>query len=127
MNKHRGSDFANFLIEQGLTNTDQPMTPTPRTDAIEFQGWPDDCIPKLARLARQLERELAELTEALAEKDQLAIDMRNQRNRAITARDAERALADRLAGELQWWGDYCGDNAPASIDLTLAAWKEARK
>jgi uncharacterized protein RhaS with RHS repeats len=40
---------------------------------------------------------------------------------------AERALADRLAGELQWWGDYCGDNAPASIDLALAAWKEARR
>jgi hypothetical protein len=41
--------------------------------------------------------------------------------------EAERALSDRLAGELQWWGDYCGDNAPASIDLAIAAWKEARK
>lgn len=47
-------------------------TPTPRTDAIEFQGWPDDCIPKLARLARELERELA----------------------------AERALADEMASQL---------------------------
>ena len=73
MNKHRGSDFNQFLIEQELTNTDQPMTPTPRTDAIQFQGWPDDCIPKLARLARELERDLA----------------------------AERALADRLADALE--------------------------
>ena len=59
MNKHRGSDFNEFMIEEGLTNTNQPMTPTPRTDAVQFQGWPDDCIPKLARLARELERELA--------------------------------------------------------------------
>lgn len=26
MNIHRGSDFTEFLIEEGLTNTDQPMT-----------------------------------------------------------------------------------------------------
>jgi hypothetical protein len=103
------------------------MSDTPRTDAAQTI-WNDiGMMVVLSSFARQLERELAELTEALAEKDQLAIDMRNQRNRAITARDAERALADRLAGELQWWGDYCGDNAPASIDLTLAAWKEARR
>lgn len=51
----------------------------------------------------------------------------DQRDKAVEDLHRERALADRLAGELQWWGDYCGDNAPASIDLTLAAWKEARQ
>ena len=75
MNQHRGSDFNQFLIEQGLTNTDQPMTPTPtpRTDAAEIlwndTGW---CVVS-AEFARYLELELA----------------------------AERALADRLADALE--------------------------
>ena len=101
MNKHRGSDFNEFLIEQGLTNTNQPMTPTPRTDAIQFQGWPDDCIPKLARLARDLERELA----------------------------AERELADRLAEMLaNVQGDYASTGAITTQEVaeSLTSWKEAR-
>ena len=46
--------------------------------------------------------------------------------RALGERNDARALADRLAGALQWWGDYSGNSAPASIDEALAAWKEAR-
>ena len=61
MNKHRGSDFNEFLIEQGI------MTPTPRTDAAEIL-WNDTglfVVP--ADLPRQLERELA-AERALADK-----------------------------------------------------------
>jgi predicted ATP-grasp superfamily ATP-dependent carboligase len=74
------------------------VSDTPRTDTAIAASNGQWSFP-LRDLAQELERELA----------------------------AERALADRLAGELQWWGDYCGDNAPASIDLSLAAWKEARR
>lgn len=101
MNIHRGSDFNDFMIEQGLTNTDQPMTPTPRTDAAEIL-WNDTglfVVP--ADLARQLERELA----------------------------AERALADKLAETLaNVQGDYASTGAITTpeVDEALAAWKEAR-
>jgi hypothetical protein len=91
-NPHRGSDFNDFLAEEGL------MTPTPRTDAA-IKASKGQWGYLLRDLAQEMERDLA----------------------------VERAIADRLAGELQWWGDYCGDNAPASIDLALAAWKEARR
>ena len=122
------------------------MSETPRTDEATDRfpqpgqppgaQWPE-IVP--ADFARQLERELAELTEALAEKDQLALDMRNQRNRAITARDAERALADRLG---RWMEDHrknwqwhkvdesCGCEDCVFLvpfDEALAAWKEARR
>jgi hypothetical protein len=39
---------------------------------------------------------------------------------------AERALADRLAAELESWGDIAGGSAPSTIDEAVAAWKEAR-
>ncbi len=99
-------------------------TPTPRTDvkteyylAADMSGEVET-VP--ADFARGMERELAEAKRKEADWQMLA---------DLTKRDldAERALADRLAGELQWWGDYCGDNAPASIDRSLAAWKEARR
>tara|TARA_R110000868_G_scaffold255380_1_gene511990 strand:+ start:744 stop:1109 length:366 start_codon:yes stop_codon:yes gene_type:complete len=117
MNKHRGSDFNEFLIEQGLTNTDHPMTPTPRTDeaADRFPQpgqppgaqWPE-IVP--AEFARQLERELA----------------------------AERELADRLAAFIQLHRDGYGGQVVdpecnccdceylGTVDEALAAWKEAR-
>jgi hypothetical protein len=114
------------------------MSDTPRTDAAEivqiFVNHPElrtNRVP--TEFARQLERELAELTEALAEKGQLAIDMRNQRNRAITARDAERALADRLAASLDISQEHHAEGTDIPYDeahtaeRALEAWKEARR
>jgi hypothetical protein len=112
-------------------------TPTPRVGE-QIVYLLDDTMNEVesvpAEFARQLERELADALEQVAilrsDEKRLAEFTKVYRLRADEADDkldAERALADRLAGELQWWGDYCGDNAPASIDLTLAAWKEARR
>lgn len=202
-----------------------PETSTPRTDAIAHRGYNESAyIAEMTDLARELERELNEITESLAFQKQLSREVIALETRASTdlatweselskvmppdfkdwwqnsksewplvarlviesktewgemidaevgtlreelaaitreegelwelrqtnatmkenlvtlshlhakeaekwqaAYYAERALADRLAGELQSWGDYCGDSAPASIDLALALWKEARK
>ena len=95
------------------------MTPTPRTDERANSWESIDGQWVNAEFARQLERELA------TEREQLAA---NHEATKLMGKwlAVERALADRLAGELQSWGDYCGDNAPASIDPVLAAWKEAR-
>ena len=174
MNIHRGSDFNEFLIEQGLTNTDQPMTPTPRTDAAEivqtFANQPDlrtsrvpiefarqlerenqtfrnaqkaceDCdAPRVDRIA-QLERELAETakdyrclaelldghdaTECRANLSKLkdAVQTLNDCADYLNRRLAEeRALADRLADDLEGVAGLAFFPLPA-----LAAWKEARK
>lgn len=52
-NPHRGSNFAEFLTQEGLM-------PTPRTDAIAHAGHNESVyIAKMTYLARQLERELA--------------------------------------------------------------------
>ncbi len=51
-NPHRGSDFADFLAEQGL------MTPTPRTDAA-IAASDGQWSFTLRDLAQELERELA--------------------------------------------------------------------
>ena len=54
MNKHRGSDFNEYLAQENL------MTPTPRTDAIAHRGYgPTAYIAEMTGLARQLEHELA--------------------------------------------------------------------
>ena len=54
MNKHRGSDFNEFLAQENL------MTPTPRTDAIAHRGLGEVAyIAEMTDFARQLERELA--------------------------------------------------------------------
>jgi transposase len=51
-NPHRGSDFADFLAEEGL------MTPTPRTDAA-IAASDGQWSFTLRDLAQELERELA--------------------------------------------------------------------
>ena len=139
MNKHRGSDFNQFLIEQELTNTDQPMTPTPRTDeaADRFPQpgqppgvqWPE-IVP--AEFARQLERELA------AASDQLAAN-HEATNLMGKWLEQERELADRLG---RWMEDHrknwqwhkvdesCGCEDCVFLvpfDEALAAWRECRK
>lgn len=103
------------------------MTPeTPITDALwahlSQHGWGREHLPcsTIMESHEKLERELANCRKWSSELADVFDDLRAELA-------AEWALADRLAGELQWWGDYCGDNAPASIDLTLAAWKEARR
>ena len=76
MNKHRGSDFNEYLAQENL------MTPTPRTDAIAHRGYgPTAYIAEMTGLARQLEHELAvwkhdvKLLEAELQKfDQTAIE-----------------------------------------------------
>jgi len=111
-NPHRGSDFADFLAEEGLMTP--TMTPTNNlcSQLREFNRWRrgDETLeqPNPADIGAMIDA---------------AADRLEQLEQQLAA---ERALADRLAGELQWWGDYCGDNAPASIDLALAAWKDAR-
>jgi hypothetical protein len=154
-NPHRGSDFAEFMIEQGLTNTDQPMTPTPRTDAAETLWNDAGCHVVHADFARQLEREnqtfraaqkacedcdaprvdrIAELERELAEARENEIQHVLSRAKAINdLREqlaAERALADRLGTQLEGIMDefeYSHEVDFNSEDQeALAAWKEAR-
>ena len=55
MNKHRGSDFNQFLIEDGIMTP----TPTPRTDAIAHRGLGSVAyIAEMTDFARQLESAL---------------------------------------------------------------------
>ena len=55
MNKHRGSDFNQFLIEEGIMTP----TPTPRTDAIAHRGLGSVAyIAEMTDLSRQLESAL---------------------------------------------------------------------
>jgi hypothetical protein len=145
MNKHRGSDFNDFLIEEGI------MTPTPRTDAIAHRGLGSVAyIAEMTNLARQLEREnqtfraaqkacedcdaprvdrIAELERDLAE----LTEWREMIDREVgTLREelaAERALADRLAGTLaNVQGDYATTGAITTQEVaeSLTSWKEAR-
>ena len=56
MNKHRGSDFNQFLIEEGIMTP----TPTPRTDAIAHRGLGTVAyIAEITDFARELEADLA--------------------------------------------------------------------
>lgn len=58
-NPHRGSDFNEFMIDEGLM-------PTPRTDAIAHAGHNESVyIARMTYLARQLERELEEWKDKL--------------------------------------------------------------
>jgi hypothetical protein len=102
-NPHRGSDFNEFLIEQGLM-------PTPRTDAIAHRGLGSVAyIAEVTGLARQLERELA-AERALADR----------------LRKSAQALVDR-------WDSVSWKDVPhtgkfiRSLDDALAAWKDQRQ
>ncbi len=140
-------------------------TPTPRTDAAEivqiFVNHPElrtNRVP--VDFARQLERELAEVTQSLAFQKQLnreVIEREKQTHAELAETNndyrclaelldghdatecranlvklkadlaAERALADRLARELESWSRIAGDYTPMDADKALAAWKEARR
>ena len=145
MNKHRGSDFNQFLIEEGIMTP----TPTPRTDeaADRFPQpgqppgaqWPE-IVP--ADFARQLERENqtfraaqkacedcdAPRVDRIAELERELAAERAEHEETVTgarmladAYSAERALADRLAQELEGCAEL------TSAHEALAAWKEARR
>lgn len=102
-------------------NTNQPMKPTPRTDAAqlpdgEYRGplvWSD--------FARQLERELADKSESLAFQTQLNREVIEREKQTFAELAAEREQvavwkheARRLADELEkfdekaisWWCEY---------------------
>ena len=104
MNQHRGSDFNQFLIEEEI------MTPTPRTDAIAHRGYgPTAYIAEMTGLARQLERELAELRKNTSE---LIASLQTETDSVERELAAERALANSVS-----W-----DYAKPAFD----AWREAR-
>jgi hypothetical protein len=112
-NPHRGSDFAEFLAEQGLMTP--TMTPTNNlcSQLREYNAWrrgsetldqpnPADIgvmIDAAADRLEELERELA----------------------------AERALADRLAVIVNDCRPFCEPMRQRLIDTALVAWKEARR
>jgi hypothetical protein len=147
-NPHRGSDFADFLAEEGLTPT---MTPTNELTARlrEYNRWRrgdelleqmhiadiGEMLDEAADRLEQLERELAAVTAAIHKIHptrrgslvDMAEDLESHRETAMNAfrlseRElaAERALADRLASAL---------TASATWNHALPAyevWKEAR-
>jgi hypothetical protein len=52
--------------------------------------------------------------------------LRRERDEARGQLDAERALADRLAGQLDWLAWLAGNERPNAAELAILAWKEAR-
>ena len=88
MNKHRGSDFNQFLIEEEI------MTPTPRTDAIAHRGLGTVAyIAEMTDFARQLERELAVWKHESKRLEEELEQERQDRKQADL--DAIRALGER--------------------------------
>ena len=132
------------------------MTPTPRTDAIAHQGLGSVAyIAEMTDFARQLERELAELTQSLAfqtqlnrevieregqthadlaaEREQVAI-LRSDEKRLVafakTYRMNAEILSDKLASE-RALADRLADALQNSVSWHYAkpafdAWREAR-
>ena len=104
-NPHRGSDFTDFMIDEGLM-------PTPRTDAIAHAGHNESVyIARMTYLARQLERELA-AERALA--DRLADSLKQ----------STEGFGDRLPCEESC--ECAGRRIVKANEESLAAWKEAR-
>lgn len=108
-NPHRGSDFTEFMSQEGLM-------PTPRTDAIAHSGHNESVyIARMTYLARELERELAA-------------------ERALADRLAN-ALDDIAFGTIiRRESGGCGQSlicTPEQLQnyahRALAAWKEARR
>jgi hypothetical protein len=116
-NPHRGSDFAEFLAEEGL------MTPTPRTDAaIAASGGQWSFT--LRDLAQEMERELASKDAQAGEIYKVykaALDLAAKLEEDLAG---ERALADRLAIALVQSMERLG--VCAGHRKILDQWKEAR-
>lgn len=78
-------------------------------------------------------KSIAEFTNAFesmeragAEQARRADDNHEWALRAERERDAERALADRLASHLSYHAEVDGEYAPDTTLAALAAWKKAR-
>jgi hypothetical protein len=149
-NPHRGSDFADFLAEEGLTPTMKPTNELP-AQLREFNRWRrcDEAMeqPPPARIGAMID-EAADRLEKLEE--QLAANHAAIKLMGKWLED-ERALADKLAASLEdcrddsaellsdhsWWQDEprCGyaerykenaKNITRAVEA-LATWKEARR
>ena len=111
-------------------NTDQiTPTPTPRTDAAELDGrefYRGSSGPSgycAADFARDLERQLAELTDRWERAANAYMIEQGKHEETQRQLAAERALADRLA--------HCIDDLqyaynPMEAKRAFTAWKEAR-
>lgn len=132
MNKHRGSDFNEFLIEEGIMTP----TPTPRTDAIAHRGLGSVAyIAEMTEFARELEREnhaFRAAQKAREDCDAPRVDRIAELERELAA---ERELADRLQKSAQAvvdrWETPAWKDAPhtgkfiRSLDDALAVCKGA--
>ena len=89
-------------LSTGLKIMKTPITDQVRyncNDKAQLSGWCfRSAYESMTKHAEQLERKLA----------------------------VERALTDRLAGEIESWASIAGDYTPMSADKAIAAWKEAR-
>ena len=109
------------------------MSDTPRTDALrevivgqykedELTGNGMGNILAALPDIESLERERDEWAERWADLSRASVnDICAQRER-----DAERALADRLASRLSYHAEVDGEYAPDTTLAALAAWKKAR-
>lgn len=103
--------------------------PTPETDAVDGKPtWQENIIEKgwvPADFTRRLERERDEARERADTMFAKHAEILDQYRRE---RDAERALADRLADCLNnlWHYHSLTEESYDYIDAPLAAWKEAR-
>ena len=124
------NQMENELAAMNSTYTEIPHIinrPTPETDAACDETYAQGVayIP-LVGFMEKLERER---DEALAEGLEQArlLGMSSEREAKLLAQlAAERALANRLAGELESWAAIAGDQTPMDADKAIAAWKEAR-
>jgi hypothetical protein len=118
-NPHRGSDFADFLAEEGLTPT---MTPTKdladalrRYNAWRLGDW-DEPMPEPQEITRLLDAAADRLEEL---EEQLAANHEAIKLMGKWLED-ERKLADRLASAL---ADSAMWHAPPAYE----AWKKSRE
>jgi len=131
-NPHRGSDFNDFLAEEGLTPT---MTPTNGLTAQlrEYNRWRrggegwhpnpskigamiDEAADRLEELERELEQERQDRKQA----DLDALRALGERNDARAELAAERELADKLASA--WTNSATWNRALPAYE----AWKKSR-
>ncbi len=107
-----------------------PETPTPRTDAIAHRGYNESAyIAEMTSLARQLERELAEVMQSLAFQTQLNREVIGREKQTHAELAAERALADKLG---TWVRALYRDKivptfCEESVHRAINTWEEARK
>ena len=99
------------------------MTDTPRTDEIlALLPGGQTCDPQAVADALRPEIEELERDSSSRWRELIESEVANLRAELVN----ERALTDRLAGEIESWASITGDYTPMSADKAIAAWKEAR-